>query len=294
MNTLNHSYLNNFDEIIQKYNYFIFDCDGVIWKEQKIFTGCVSTIKKIISLNKNVYFLTNINRLSRCDIKEKFRKLCDLDIDVNLIYSAGFITAKYIKEQFPHVNHIYLIGREGLETELNDLGIKVDRKFENVLDYSIESLEEVEIDDSIQACVCGFDEKINYFKIFYACNIIKRTGLFFGTNRDKIDCIKDLYLPAGYTFINTLEVCTEKKAEIITKPDKRSLEIIMNHHNIPHEEKDKIVMIGDSVTSDIKFANDSSIDSILVFTGITKEEDYIISLSNLEIKPTYLLKSFDQ
>jgi ribonucleotide monophosphatase NagD (HAD superfamily) len=52
-------------------------------------------------------------------------------------------------------------------------------------------------------------------------------------------------------------------------------------------------MIGDSLNTDILFANNAKIDSMLVFTGVTKEEKYF-NLNDTELiaKPTYILKQF--
>ena len=47
----------------------------------------------------------------------------------------------------------------------------------------------------------------------------------------------------------------------------------MKKHNIPESELNKFVMFGDNPTTDISLANNAGIDSVLVLTGVTKNEE---------------------
>ena len=58
-------------------------------------------------------------------------------------------------------------------------------------------------------------------------------------------------------------------------------------------DKNKTIAIGDSIFHDIKGANNFSIDSILVRSGIHKKLDTINLLcKNHQISPTYLIDDF--
>jgi ribonucleotide monophosphatase NagD (HAD superfamily) len=84
-----------------------------------------------------------------------------------------------------------------------------------------------------------------------------------------------------------------QKAEIITKPDPRSLNIIMDDHSVDKENLNKFIMICDTWYTDILFAQNAGIDSLLVFSGNTKEEEFetLKNTNSLTAKPTYTLKS---
>ena len=144
--------------------------------------------------------------------------------------------------------------------------------------------------------VCAvFDDKFDYFKIVYAMQVIKLTKKFFGTNLDNHVKVEGVNLPGSYTFISALETCSEIKAEICTKPDSKSLHIIMKDHLISDEEKSKILMIGDNLHTDIKFGNNCGIDTLLIFTGVTNEEKFqkhFETYHEHHSLPTYTLKSF--
>lgn len=282
--------LNSFGEIRNKYNYFIFDLDGVVWRENEVIPNAANEIRNLISMGKNVFFLTNSNKLSREDLKQKFLSKCGLDIDIKFIYNAGYITAKYITTHYKHIQNLYLIGRSGLEHELKLQGFNIfggenSTNIKTIENFSSEHLCDVQINPDIQGCICGYDDYINYFKIVYGSYVIQKTGIFFGTNYDSHVALKNgLHSPGTYTFVSALETCAGLKATVVTKPDPRSLEIIMNDHGIVNKEE--ILMIGDNPRTDILFSINGGIDSMMVLTGVTKDP------SQAEHASTYVLKEF--
>ena len=48
-------------EIVDKYEYFIFDCDGVIWNGPDVIKEAVEFIKKLYELKKSIFYLSNID-----------------------------------------------------------------------------------------------------------------------------------------------------------------------------------------------------------------------------------------
>ena len=132
----------------------------------------------------------------------------------------------------------------------------------------------MEIDNTIDACICGHDDEINFYKLTYATQVIIKTGKFFGTNIDTRSLRDDKVIPGTYGFICMLEKFSEIKAKIITKPNPISLDIIMQKHNIDAKDKHKFLMIGDNVNTDIEFANNCGIDSLLLFSGVTSFDKF--------------------
>lgn len=308
---LKFNFLNSFIDITHKYEYFIFDCDGVIWRESNILQSTVDAIKKLQSEDKKIFFLSNTNKSSRYDMQEKFKQKCGLEINFKNIYTSSYLTSKYISENYPSIKNLYLIGSAGLERELEEKGITIyggstNKNIKYIENFTSDILEELEVDQNIHACLCGYDDKFNYFKICYAAHVIHKTGLFFGTNYDRFTRSKNKIAPGSYTFISALEACSEKKAEIVTKPDPRSLNIIFEEHGLNLDfNREKILMIGDNMNTDILFANYNKIDSILVLTGVTSEENlktlellYTENTTQIEDHlnsnkiPTYILKEF--
>jgi 4-nitrophenyl phosphatase len=190
------------------------------------------------------------------------------------------------------MKNIFLIGGNGLEAEFESKGFNIyggptNKNINYIENYKNSDLFKFEIENEIEACVVGYDENFNLFKITYAGEVINKTGLFFGTNFDTKRGMGRKFIPSSYCFISSIETFTGRKAEIVTKPDPRSLDIIMKDHKIESSEKNRMLMIGDSFRTDIKFANNNKIDSLLVLTGISGPED--LKKMSCDDFPTFIL-----
>ena len=292
------NYINNLSEIVEKYNYFIFDMDGVIWLGEEVFPESIKTIQMLLQSNKKVFFLTNNNRQTRLELIQKLIKNGVTELnenEIDLVFTASFILANHLKNE-NYIKKIYLVGTKAFEEELSLVNIEVvggDHDSEQKL--KLLNINTLKIDENIQACICGFDDEVNYYKLCYAADVILKTNNFYGTNLDGIENINKKKYPGSYAFISLLEYITNKKAKIVTKPLPDSLDIIMEINSISKEEKNKILMIGDYIHTDILFANNAGIDSLLLFTGSTIEREYLDDLKDEEKSsklpnPTYLMK----
>ena len=77
--------------------------------------------------------------------------------------------------------------------------------------------------------------------------------------------------PGFGSLLSSIETAADKKAIITGKPNKFALECILDDHKI---EMSKTLFIGDNMETDILCANSAGMDSALVFTGVTREEDF--------------------
>jgi hydroxymethylpyrimidine pyrophosphatase-like HAD family hydrolase len=62
-------------EFLDKFDVFLFDCDGVLWSGDHLFPGTVETLEMLRSNGKQVVFVTNNSTKSRADYKKKLEKL---------------------------------------------------------------------------------------------------------------------------------------------------------------------------------------------------------------------------
>ena len=59
-------------QLADKYDYFLFDCDGVVWHGELNHIGnAFRNIEWLESIGKKVYFITNNSSISRLTMKEK-------------------------------------------------------------------------------------------------------------------------------------------------------------------------------------------------------------------------------
>ena len=67
--------LENADALIDSVETFIFDCDGVIWKGDKLIDGVPETLDTLRSKGKRLVFVTNNSTKSRKQYGKKFETL---------------------------------------------------------------------------------------------------------------------------------------------------------------------------------------------------------------------------
>jgi 4-nitrophenyl phosphatase len=89
--------------LIEKYDYFLFDCDGVLWHGDREIEQAFSALRKIqlhSSGKKHIYLITNNStRLRETIISDKLKKLGGDDFHVPLenIYTSAYVTTQYVK-----------------------------------------------------------------------------------------------------------------------------------------------------------------------------------------------------
>lgn len=167
---------------------FLFDCDGVLWLGNTPIRNAINTLKLLRSLNKRLIFVTNNAMKSRQDYVEKFASL-GFEIKIDDMFSSAFAAAVYVSEiaKIPKDKKALVIGQSGLTNELNLAGIETiigpDPKYRR--DITDEDRENINIDPSIGAVVCGLDLYINYLKIAHGLTQLRNPKtIFVATNMD--------------------------------------------------------------------------------------------------------------
>lgn len=114
--------IENAKELVNSVDAFLFDCDGVIWKGDKLIDGVPQTLDMLRSLGKKLVFVTNNSTKSRRKYAEKFHSL-GIPVNEDEIFSSSFAAAMYLKvNDFPIEKKVYVIGEEGILEELELAG----------------------------------------------------------------------------------------------------------------------------------------------------------------------------
>ena len=75
-------------------------------------------------------------------------------------------------------------------------------------------------------------------------------------------------MPAGGTVVRSIAAGTGVNPDIIVgKPNALIFDIIKKEHGLEEKPLSKFLMIGDTLITDIKFGNNSRIDTLLVLSG---------------------------
>ncbi|XP_050113520.1 phosphoglycolate phosphatase 1A, chloroplastic-like isoform X1 [Malus sylvestris] len=285
--------LTNADDLIDSVETFIFDCDGVIWKGDKLIDGVPQTLDMLRSKvdnskrqallcalkphayclflqGKRLVFVTNNSTKSRKQYGKKFETL-GLNVNEEEIFASSFAAAAYLKSiNFPKDKKVYVIGEEGILKELELAGYQYlggpedgGKKIELKPGYLMEH------DESVGAVVVGFDRNFNYYKIQYGTLCIRENPgcLFIATNRDAVTHLTDAQEWAGGgSMVGAISGSTQREPLVVGKPSTFMMDYLANEFGIL---KSQICMVGDRLDTDILFGQNGGCKTLLVLSGVT-------------------------
>jgi phosphoglycolate/pyridoxal phosphate phosphatase family len=277
-----------FTTIIDKYETFIFDCDGVLWSGKTKFEEAFKTLDYLKSKRKNIFFITNGSAKSR---EALYKKITSLGFECKLenAYPTSYLAAAYLQLHEPSIKKIYVVGRDGIVDEARKVGIEVyggPSDDDKILNSEEDFLKMPIL--NVDAVVVGLDMHFNFFKLSHACACIERGAKFYATNDDAFDKIGDRKLPAAGGLVDFIQKVTGVKATVLGKPNRYAIDVLLEEHKL---ERESCIMIGDRLDTDILLGINSQISTCLVMTGATTEEIIKKEFEKSEpIIPTYICK----
>ncbi|KAI5453760.1 hypothetical protein NCC49_005573 [Naganishia albida] len=279
--------------LLDKFDTFLFDCDGVIWTGPTLVPGVRTVLDLLRSRGKHILFVTNSASKSRAMLKKAFDEF-GVQASVDEIFGSAYASAIYLSDilHFPSDKRVYVIGEEGIEHELQSVGIDYTggTTLEERVPFSAGEHFRVGQDPSIGAVLCGFDGDINYKKYARAHTYIMNNPgcAFLVTNADATyPAGEGAFYPGSGSISAPLLYSTKKTPIIIGKPHKHMMNAILAAH---HCDPERTIMIGDNLETDILFGINSGIATMLVMTGVT-DECRISGDHKSDTVPDYIVES---
>ena len=188
--------------LADNYDTFLLDCDGVLWSGSKPIDQAFEVITWLSKLpNKKVFFLTNSSGRTRDDYVEKIRKFGFENCTKEMIYGSAYTTARYIKEKYPDIKKVRVVGMSSICKEMAEVGIEScggedDEGFSSSI--SLDDFEAYKLDPEVKAVVVGLDTSFTYAKLCLASLYIA-TGeaRFIATNDDAYDMVNGRKMPGA-------------------------------------------------------------------------------------------------
>lgn len=249
---------------LEKYDCFLLDLDGVLLRSSKLIKGAKKSLNELKKRGK-VVILSNNSTRSRKGMENRLQK-AGLNIKKNEIVNSSYITARYLKNQYGP-SKVYAIGEGGLEEELK------------LANHSVVEPEKANF------LIVGMDRFFDYQKLNDGLQCMLTGARFFATNTDPTYPTKDGQLPGAGSMVGAVKGLGFYPQKVLGKPSASSVDIAMDFAG--ETNKERCLLIGDRLETDILAAENAGIDSLLVLTGITTRGD----VSNSKIKPTYVKES---
>lgn len=247
---------------------FLFDMDGTLYLDDKIFDGTMDILRHIRENGGKSVFVTNNSSKSVDGYVEKMARLgieTTKDDFMTSAQATGFHLKKHHKG-----GKIYVFGTQALFEMLRD-------------EYALPVTRELEED--ITCLLIAYDTELTFQKMEDASRLLlgKPELTYLATNPDKV-CPRDFgYVPDCGALAQSLWYATARRPEVIGKPEPAMALLAMERFGFPPEET---VLLGDRVYTDIRCGISAGIDSVLVLSG----ESTMETVEQAEVKPTMILR----
>jgi len=134
---------------------------------------------------------------------------------------------------------------------------------------SADYFEKIQLDKDVGAVVVGIDYEFNYLKLIYASRYLQEGAHFIATNRDRYSMVGGKKMAGSGTIVNSISTACDIEPTVVGKPNNFIIDMLCKTQGL---EKKNMIMVGDNLETDIRFARNAGIDSLLVMTGVTNIE----------------------
>jgi len=275
--------INSILDLIDEYEIFFFDQWGVVHDGHKIFPEAEKVFEVLQNSKKNIFIISNSGKRSSDNI-ERMKKLGANHILKSPIITSGDVCYELLinkKKPFQNIGNNYFV----VATEyplLHKTNYKKARDLDNA-------------DFLLLSSTTGFKDYDNLNQIFDQA--IQLNLPLVCSNPDVLGVSGEKIHPST----GDLAIQYKKLGGIIHVIGKPGLEIFEFAFNQTSSLKEKVLMVGDSLFNDIFGANQFEIDSLLITSGIHREDvssdrdfqgiiDNINSAYQNTGKPTYIME----
>ncbi|XP_070561365.1 glycerol-3-phosphate phosphatase-like [Ptychodera flava] len=290
----------NITEFVSSFDTVLTDCDGVLWRgEDDLIEGSSETLQKLRAIGKRVIYISNNSTMSRQKYQEKLHRL-GFQADLDEIVNVTTVCCRYIKEALKVKGRVYVIGGQGYAAEMENHGIRYFGIGDEPVQGGLREWQEMEYENDVDVVMVAFDPHFNFMKLMKAANYLNNPKCQYLANSLDTEFPlpnNERIVPATGCFVSALRSLVKREPMIIGKPGQLMFDTIKR--TFPDVDPDRTVIIGDHLTSDIKFGHNNGIKSLLVLSGIStldeaKENQKSNSIERQKSVPDYFISSITE
>lgn len=236
---------------LKKIKRVVFDMDGTIYKGGTLFSFTKDVFETLEKIGIGYTFLTNNSSKSAKDYLTKILKL-GLKATPDNISTSATATFFYLKQHYPNVKKVYVLGTASLREEFADHG------------YTL--INEDNTTDEPELVVVAFDTTLTYDRLCKATYWIGEGKPYIATHPDTV-CPTDLdtILVDCGAVQALIENVTKRKPEAVPgKPDAAMIGSILDKYGL---QPDECMMVGDRIYTDMEMARRAKVVGVMVLTG---------------------------
>jgi NagD protein len=228
---------------------YLIDMDGVIYRGHELIPGADTFIQELRTQNIPFLFLTNNSQRTRRDVATRLQRL-GVAVEEEHVFTCAMATARFLAQQTPQ-GTAYVIGEGGLLTALHNNG------------YAI-------VDHDPDYVVVGEGRTFSFEMAEAALNMIRAGAKLVATNLDPHCPTQSGSRPGCGALVALLEAASGVKAFSVGKPSPVMIRAACKELGL---SPGQIVMIGDTMETDILGGVQLGCKTVLVLSGATRRED---------------------
>lgn len=250
--------------ILKNAECFALDMDGTVYLGEQWIGGAVEFLKEIEERGKKYVFLTNNSSKNPEVYVEKLRRM-GLEIKKDKIVTSGQAAISWLKKHYPG-KRVFLLGNDLLKKEFEEEGILLETEEPEVV-------------------VTAFDTTLDYGKMCRVCDLVRAGLPYIATHPDYNCPTEDGFIPdagAIHAFIHAS--AGRYPDRVIGKPNGDIIDYLIERTGT---EREKTVMVGDRLYTDIAAGKNHGLKSVLVLSGEASAGD----AEKSEVKPDLIFRS---
>lgn len=278
--------IQSFKEVVKKYKVIFLDSYGVLRNYQGILPGVRDMIKFLDDEGIAYYVLTNDASRGPVQLAEAFANRGIPEITVDKIISSGMIAKEYLENKINSGTVVYL-GTERSAHYIESAGLNT---------LSISEVDLANMDD-FTAMVLLDDEGFDWnYDLTKAVNVLRKKSLpvIVANSDETYPLSKDHVSIAVGGIADLLEPLSDKIFIRFGKPDSQifhfAYEYAVTDLQMTISKRD-ILMVGDTLKTDIIGGNKFGIDTCLVLSGNIQAKNAEVLISATGIIPNYICQS---
>ena len=246
----------------------LIDMDGVIYRENQLIPGASEFVDALLAAGTPFLFLTNNSAPTAEDLSVRLRHLGVRGLSPRHFYTSGMNTAEFLGETHPSCT-AFVVGEGGLVTALHEHRIASDA---------------ISPDYVVVGEGAATTERLTK-----AHELIEKGARLLATNPDNWCPVgSQKTRPGAGAIAAFLEASTGRRAYYLGKPNgymfQRARRRLADTFRTQPAE---VIMIGDTMETDIRGAVEAGLHGYLVLTGSTQLED----VGDYVYQPTRILQS---
>jgi HAD superfamily hydrolase (TIGR01450 family) len=274
--------LDKFSTVVEQYKVVFFDAFGVLKSYNGLIPGIIETFEYLKATDIEYYIVTNDASRSPMQLAQAYHRLGLHAVDQERIISSGMIAKEYLDLKVNDGIVAYL-GTEDSAHYIERSGLQA---------LPVGAINDNNI-DQVNAVVLLDDEGFDWFNdINRTVNILRqRTIPAIVANTDNIYPVSgsnNVSIAIG-GIAKMIESIVGKKFIRFGKPDSQMFMFAYDQIRARRSiSKKEILMVGDTLHTDIIGGNKFGIDTVLVLSGNTRPGDAATRISSTGIVPTYV------